>query len=134
MNVTKRVKLICCILASILWFLGFGVVLSTTESSFLFADNISSSTENTIRSDEQVVGETRVCTLSMLHQNMEILRGNTIDSMTRWKNREFLLFLVVGWFLQYLFYYQSEESKEDGQLFLCRSAIVDYIHLKDSGE
>lgn len=36
--------------------------------------------------------------------------------------------------LLYRSIYQSSESKEDGQLFSCRSVIIDYIHQKDSGE
>lgn len=134
MNITKSVKLICCILALVLCFLGFGVTMSITESSFLCAQKSGIFTETTICSDEDIIEEICVCTVSMLYQGMESIRGNVVGTITRWQNRQFLLLFVVGWFLQYLFYYQSEECKEDGQLFLCRSAIVDYIHLKDSGE
>jgi len=134
MNITKSVKLICCILALVLCFLGFGVTMSFTKSSFFCAQKSGSVTETAIRLDEDVMEEICVCTISMLNQDMKYIRGNVVGLITRWQNRQFLLFFVAGWFLQYLFYYQSEECKEDGQLFLCRSAIVDYIHLKDSGE
>lgn len=134
MNVAKRDKFICCILVSIVLFLGFGVAMSTTDSSCLYTSNSNITTESFLSSVEHNIAETRVCTVTMLNRGANIVCGNVNATMSRWQSRESLLFLVVGFFLQYLFSYQSAEMKEDGQLFLCRSAIVDYIHRKDSGE
>lgn len=132
MNVKVSGKIICCLIAVIVLFLGIGAEVSATDSSFSRAINETSTTNQTLRSTEGILDEAPICTLSMLQDGMRGIHGNMTSVMNRWQDRTIVLFLVVGSFLQFLFY-QSTESKEDGQLFLCRSVIVDYIHLKDSG-
>lgn len=133
MKVNVREKTICFILAIILFFLGMSVEISTADTSFSCSTNMKSTTESVIRSANYVEEET-VCTLNMLGNGCDFLRANMSSTITKGQYRAILSFLIVGSFLQYLFYYQSAESKEDGQLFLCRTVVVDYIHLKDSGE
>lgn len=133
MGAAKSERFICCLLAIVLLFLGISVEIRNVDASFLRAKNEIGTTETIICSADHVEEET-VCTLNMLTNGNDILRGNVTSSMVRGQYRAILSFLIVGSFLQYLFYYQTAESKEDGQLFLCRTVVVDYIHLKDSGE
>lgn len=131
MNAKMSRKILCCIVAVVLFILGISVEISAADSSFLDATNVTSTANQTLRSTEDIVEETPVCTPNMLQNSMNAIRGN-MTSATRWQDRTMVLFLIVVSVLQFLFY-QSTEAKEDGQLFLCRSVIVDYIHLKDSG-
>lgn len=133
MNVEMREKMICCMLAAILFFWGISAGSTAMNSSFSRLANLTGTTNETLCSVKYITEETSVCTPAMLSKSIQMIRGNSARTMIRWQDRTVLLFLA-GVFLQYLFYYQSAESKEDGQLFLCRSVIVDYIHLKDSGE
>lgn len=133
MSVAKNRKMICCLMAMILLFLGMSVELKSADTSFLCSKNHSCTTRTVIHAANYVEEKT-VCTLNMLTNGNDVLRGNMTSSVIRGQYRAILVFLIVGSFLQYLFYYQSAESKEDGQLFLCRTVVVDYIHLKDSGE
>lgn len=128
-------KLICMLIVIILFFRGIGVVSVTSGSSFSDSVNVSDIMSEVLYAVDYVVEEPVVCIPAMLSKGFSFsshiaVAGNTI----RWQNREVLLFLVVGVFLQYLFSYQSAEGREDGQLFLCRKMIVDYIHRMDSGE
>lgn len=152
--VTKKVgRIICCIFAVILSLLGIGVELTTTNTSNLCTLNsivservmmdaeLGTPTEARIYSVNQIVQESPVCTPRMLENRVELFRRNTGNSVHRGQCREAFLVLIVGMFLQYLLgrltqtdSYQIAESKEDGQLFLCRTAVVNYIHSKDSGE
>ena len=134
MTVNVREKTICFILAIILFFLGITVENSTVDTSFSRSKTEMGTTVSTLRSVKSVVEEETACTLNMIGNSSSFLRANMPNSITKGQYRAILSFLVVGSFLQYLFYYQSAESKEDGQLFLCRTVVVDYIHLKDSGE
>ncbi len=131
MNAEIKQKIICCVLATIIFLWGISVVVTTANSSFLSSINVKSTTNTILCSTDHIMKESVVCIPSMLNKSMDAIRSRAGGS---WQNKSVYLFLVVGCFLQYLFYYQSAESKEDGQLFLCRSVIVDYIHLKDSGE
>lgn len=133
MNVANVDKFICCMLATILLFMGIGVAMSANNSSSLCTENTTAFTDAVLSSVEYGIEEPTVCSLSMLNNSASIVQ-NSMTGMIRWQDRGILMFFIVGSFLQYLFYYQSAECKEDGQLFLCRSAVVDYIHLKDSGE
>lgn len=133
MGTVKGVKGLCCFLAVILLFLGMSVEVKNTNSSFLCSKTVIGGSRVTI-SMTDYMEEEPLCTLNMLTNGSEIFRSNISNSMVRGSHRARLLFFIVGSFLQYLFFYQSAESKEDGQLFLCRTVVVDYIHLKDSGE
>ncbi len=133
MGVAKREKIICCLIAIVLFFLGMSVDVNNADDSFLYSKNELKSAETTIRSVNHMEEET-VCTLNMIANRNDVFRSNIASFMVKGQYRAILSFLIVGSFLQYLFYYQSAESKEDGQLFLCRTVVVDYIHLKDSGE
>lgn len=134
MRVNAREKTICFVLAIILLFLGMSVEMSAFDTSFSRTTNMESTTESMIRSVDPVVDGETVCTLNMLGNSSDFLRLHMPSSITKGQYRAILSFLTVGSFLQYLFYYQTAESKEDGQLFSCRTVVVDYIHLKDSGE
>lgn len=146
-------RIICCVFAVILFFLGIGVEVTTTNSSFLCSQkaigststNNSESVANTLHAmiyaNRQIIEEAPVCTPSMLENRTEFLRANRLMSTLRRHSRVFFLILIAGIFLQYLLgrltqvnSYQGTECKEDGQLFLCRTVVVDYIHRKDSGE
>lgn len=142
MMIKTQERIICCVVAVILFILGIGVELATTDSSFLCTLNPMSTAEAVYALDasgeaqlyavHQTIQEAPVCTLSMLGKGMESFR---CVRMTQ------TITLLVGLFLQGLLgrlkqedSYQSAESREDGQLFLCRAVIVNYIHKKDSGE
>lgn len=133
MNVKMNGKIICCLIAVIVLFLGISTEVSVADSSFSRATNETSTTGQMIRSSEVVMEEAPVCTISMLQSGTKLIRSNMMNAMNRWQSRAMILFVVVGSILQFLFY-QSAESKEDGQLFLCRSVIVNYIHQKDNGK
>ena len=130
MYVVNDNKFICYVLAIIVLFVGIG---NTTNSSFLHAENTECGVLASICAVEEVE-DAPICTLSMLHGRSFFQKLGAPDSMMRWQNRINHIFPIMQCFLQDLFCYQKAESKEDGQLFLCRSAIIDYIHLKDSGE
>lgn len=134
MHEVSKKNFICCILAMTLVFLGISVAMPTSDSVYLRTTSLESASNSSFYSVNNTIEEPLVCTLTMLNHGFNVIRGNLNGSMIRWQDRDILLFLVVGCFLQYLFYYQSFESKEDGQLFSCRSLIVDYIHMRDSGE
>ena len=125
-------KYMCCLFAVILFFMGIGVEVSAVDSlssRTIFSDYSQSS----ISSTEEIVTNEMVCTTNMLRS--EIRAGRTVKTggIYQWQGRAVAVLFVVGNFLQFL-YYQSSEGKEDGQLFSSRTVIVDYIHLKDSGE
>lgn len=129
MVLKMRERVICCIVATILFFLGISVETTTVDSSFLGTTESAS-----MRSAEHIVNEADVCTPSMLTRGTTSIQRSLTNSVSKWQSRTVLIFLFAGVSLQYLLCYQSAQSKEDGRLFLCRSMIVDYIHLKDSGE
>ena len=133
MGAVKQKRLVCYILVIALLFLGVSVGEKYADASFVYPEN-EISTTGTIMSASSYVEKEDVCTLNMLSGSNSVLRSNFTDSMLRGSYRDILSLFIVGSFLQYLFYYQTAESKEDGQLFLCRTVVVDYIHLKDSGE
>ncbi len=156
MRTETKGRIVCYIFAVILFFLGIGVEITTTNSSFLCSLNVASTTDMTstvsaistgvtsnamLYSNNQVIEEVPVCTLGMLASRTEALRGNMSISVLRKQSRGAFFILIAGIFLQYLLgrliqegSYQGTESREDGQLFLCRTVVVDYIHRKDSGE
>ena len=74
MNVARGNKLVCCILASILIFVGVGVALSTSNSSFLRAENSHNTTHTNayIYSTGHDIEETVMCTLSMIHDGSSL--------------------------------------------------------------
>lgn len=132
MKVKMNGKSICCLLAVILFFMGIGVEVSAVDSlssRTIFSDY----GQSTIDSHEEVMVDSAVCTPNMLRSEMRLSRGSKLNNIVRWQMKSAVVFLVVGNLLQFLFY-QSLEGKEDGQLFACRTMIVDYIHLRDSGE
>lgn len=124
----NKQRIICCIIATILLFMGMCVETSATDSSFLCAKT---SSKAVIRSASYIADEAETCTTDMLSRVNSSVRSNASSTTARWQSRVILGVLFVGASLQYLLYYQSAECKEDGQLFLCRSVAVDYIHQKD---
>ena len=133
MRVTKYERMICCFIATIFLLMGVSAVFSVSNS-FSLRTNTDNTTVMYINSVQNEVQDEAICTLSMLANNSKIIRESMSNSMMRGQYRFVLSFFLIASSVQYLFYYQSEESKEDGQLFSCRTLIVDYIHLKDSGE
>lgn len=131
MSYTKD-KWISFILAMLICFLGIGVEMTTNNSS-LCTKNTADTSALSVYLEEDKLTEPLLGEFFITNHNVNA-KNFVSASNVRWQNRTYLLVLIVGSFLQYLFCYQSAECKEDGQLFLCRSAIVDYIHLKDSGE
>lgn len=129
MVLEMKERIICCIIAAILFFLGIGMEPSVSNSSILRANE-----SETIRSVEHIVNEAEVCPPSMLTNGATSIQRSLSIVGSRWQDRTLPIILFVGVCLQYLLCYQSEQCREDGQLFLCRSMVVDYIHLKDSGE
>ena len=132
MKVEWKERIICCLLAVILCFMGMCVETTTISSSvsYAFSEN-----ESTLQPVSYIVEEAASCTPNMLSKTNNIfVRNNTANSSNRWNSKAALVVLLAGAFLQDLFYYQNAQGREDGQLFLCRSVAVDYIHLKDSGE
>lgn len=134
MNGANIRNYICIVLAVACVFLGIGAAMPALDSASLCASNSEGALDSFLYSVNNTIEEPPVCTLTMLNHGADAIRGNMNGSFLRWQGRDVLLFLVVGCSLQYLFCYQSSESKEDGQLFSCRSLIVDYIHTRDSGE
>lgn len=126
-----REQIICCMMAAILLFMGMSVDAKAAKSSVYCG----TTEENAyLSSVSYIVEDVVICTPGMLiKNNILVARVNTAPSVLKW-NRMVPLIPILGTFLQYLFLYQKAESKEDAQLFLCRSLIIDYIHLKDSGE
>ena len=129
MSITKKTRYISFAIAIILLVLGIRLAMPETDSSFLCTKNTFDVT--TFQADN-LIKETPMCTVTMLNDGMSMMR-NVSTTITRWRDKAKVIFLLLGVFLQYRFY-QSTECKEDGQLFLCRTVVVDYIHLKDSGE
>jgi len=134
MNIEQREKIVCYILAVVLCLWGMSVAGPTANSSFSRVLNEVGAASATLSSVEHIVEADVVCIPNFMNKNSGVVRNNVSNSTIRWQDRGVLLFFVVGVFQQYLFYYQSAECKEDGRIFSCRTAIVDYIHLKDSGE
>ena len=125
-------RYISCIFAVILFFLGIGAEITAVDSLSLhaiFSDN----TQSAISSSEEIIENAMVCTTNMLRSEIRAGRTAKTGGIYQWQGKAVAVFLVVGNFLQFL-YYQSSEGKEDGQIFSSRTMVVDYIHLKDSGE
>lgn len=134
MKVKKWEKNICCILATILIFLGMSGEGTIADSFFSCAFNIAGNTETSIYAEDTGITVPAVCTISMLKSGSQTIRSAAGGYTYRWQNKLYFSVFCAAAYLLYRFMYQSAESKEDGQLFLCRSVIVDYIHQKDSGE
>ena len=115
-------KQICFIMVIVMFFVGMCLEMAETDSSFLYA-NLVNAEADAIEAENYVMDQETVFALDMMH--------NRILTICRGLGNTILFFSIVGISLQYLFYYQSSEIKEDGQLFLCRSVAVRYIHQKD---
>ena len=125
-------KYMCCLFAVILFFLGIAAEVFAVDSLPLHAI-FSDYSQSSISSTEEIVANDMVCTTNMLRSEIRVGRTVKTGGIYQWQGRTVAVLFVVGNFLQFL-YYQSSEGKEDGQLFACRTMIVDYIHLRDSGE
>lgn len=126
----KFEKQICFIIVFVMFFGGMCLEVIETDSSFLCANDLYAES-NAIEAESYVLEEASIFTLDMIHNGTSAICRGLGNSMMRWQGSAVLLFCIVGMFLQYLFYYQSCECKEDGQLLLCRSVAVKYIHQKD---
>lgn len=133
--IQAKEKLICCIIAVILFFSGMCLEVIETDSFFAYGMN---ETDATIYSADYIEDTLAICTVDMLRGGASVIRGSMSESDARWQSKVLLMSLFGGLFLQYLLgrlmqagAYQSEEFKEDGQLFLCWGVAVNYIHQKD---
>ena len=116
-----------------MFFTGMCLEMVQTDSSFLCAKKMNAET-GVLEADSLVMDEVSVFTLDMIHNSTSMIFRGMGNTMIKWQGSAVLLFSIVGTFLQYLFYYQSCECKEDGQLLLNRSIAVKYIHQKDGGK
>ena len=123
-------KQICIIIVIAMFFVGMCLEIAETDSSFLCAKNTYVEL-NAMEEENDVIDSTTVCTLDMIHNGTSSICRGLGNPVMRWQGSAVVLFCIVGMFLQYLFYYQSCECKEDGQLLLCRSVAVKYIHQQD---
>ena len=126
----KYEKLICLIIVIGMFFTGMCLEMVQTDSSFLCAKNMDAEA-SLIEADSLLMDEESVFTLDMIHNSTSAICRGMSNASIKWQGSAVLLFSIVGMFLQYLCYYQSCECKEDGQLLLCRSVAVKYIHQKD---
>ena len=122
-------KIICCILAIIMFLTGMCLDNIEIDSSFLCPN--STRQDTTLHSVDYILDDIGSCTLDMLNKGTISIRGTVSNSVNKWKDKSVLYALVVRTDLQELFYYQSSECNEDAQLLLCRSVAVNYIHRKD---
>lgn len=129
--VKEKERIICCVIAVILFFMGMCVETSTIESSFSDASN---ATTSTIRSASFIADEEESCTTDMLGKGTSTLRLNVGNYAGKGQSKAVFIFLIVGAILQYLLYYQRAEGRDENQFVLCRSVAVDYIHQKDGGK
>lgn len=129
--VKEKKRIICCVMAVILLFVGMCVETSTTDSSFLRASKEASST---IRSASYIAEEVESCTTDMLGKGTSTLRLNVGNHGSKGQGKAIFIFLIVGAILQDLLYYQRTEGQDERQFVLCRSVAVDYIHQKDGGK
>lgn len=129
----KYEKLICLIIVIGMFFTGMCLEMVQADSSFLCAKNIDAADEF-IEAESLVMEDMAVFTLNMIHNSTATICRGLEHSSLRWYGSAAVLFSIVGMFLHYLFYYQSCECKEDGQLLLNRSIAVKYIHQKDGGK
>ena len=132
MKVKMNGKSICCLLAVILFFMGIGAEITAVDSLSLHT-YFSNASQSAIGSSEEVSTDVLMCTPSMLRSEMRASRGYRAGSLLQWQAKSAAVLFVVGNLLKFQ-YYQSSEGKEDGQIFSSRTRIVDYIHLRDSGE
>lgn len=121
-------RFICCLWAAIMCFVGMCLDTTETDSSFSCTTRVSSAMMCSV---DYIEDDVDTCTLDMLNKSVISIRGNIANALNKWQNRAVLLFFIAGVALQYLFFYQSAECKEDGQLLLCRSVAINYIHQKD---
>ena len=133
MKVRKWQKNMCCILAIILFVLGMNGDVVSVDASFLRSSNSVGTTDASLLAVDIGIEDPDVCTLNMLRTGSQTFINFT-GGMGNWKNKVYLSAFFIGAYLLYLAIYQSAEIKEDGQLFLCRSVTINYIHQKDSGE
>lgn len=124
----KFEKQICMIIAVTMFFTG--MCLEMADSSFDVA-NRDAVADSAIVAENYVLDVSVPCTMDMIRSRISGICKIFENSVTSRQQNVTVVFCIVGMFLQYLFYYQSCESKEDAQLFLCRFVAVRYIHQKD---
>ena len=126
----KQEKLICIIIVIGMFFSGMCLEFTQIDSSFLCAKDMDAE-GSLLEEDSLLVSGASIFTLDMMRNSTSLICRELGNSSARHHGGIVLLFSVVGAFSQYLFFYQSCECKEDGQLLLCRSVAVKYIHQKD---
>ncbi len=133
MSTKKAIRYICCLLATILCFLGMSVELTNTDSTFLCALEYSNTSHISMISADTGVTENVECTLNMLKgsHSLQNAMSNTA-SKVRIRTFVYISFCIAT--VWYLSISQKTECKENFEHICCKSVAVDYIHRKDSGE
>lgn len=122
-------RLLCCVVAVILFFIGMCLETAETDSSFLYAKTMN--VESAISSVDYLVESTDSCTTEMIGKNNTIsLRGEMGRNAIRW-DRSILLSIIVGAILQYLLYLNSAVRGEKYAILHSETVAVNYIHHKD---
>ena len=134
MVIKRRKRYICLVMVFILFFLGMGIDVSNTDSSFSYNSSYINAQETYPQETEVSVFSPAICTLNMIRGGSQSLYNVSNSAIIRYHNKVYFSAFFLIAYLLYRSIYQSSECKEDGQLFLCRSVIIDYIHQKDSGE
>ncbi len=125
-DIQKRI--LCCLTALIILFAGLPLEMEQMDPFAFCTQNSSSSYVEPV---SYIANDQPLVTLSMLKQ--PLLTARVVESHfgTRLVTRLILQAVSVDTLRHILSFYQYEETKEDGQLFLCRCVAIDFIHLMD---
>ncbi len=123
-------KLICCIIAAILLFMGMCQDIAETDSSFLCTDLEYANTA--ISSVDCITESADSCTSEMIGKNnsMWSLHGEFVRNVIRW-DKSVLLSMIAGALLQYLLYFYSIINGQCYEILHSGTVAVNYIHHKD---
>lgn len=123
-------RIICCITAIILFFMG--MCLDTTEADSSFSRANAGHTGATLSSVEYRIESTDSCTNEMIGKkgSMSSIRSELGRNTIRW-DRSILLSIIVGAILQYLLYFHSSAYGGYYEILRSSTVAINYIHHKD---
>ena len=121
MIVENTKRYICCLLATIILFLGICLNIMETDSFFLCDSTVSTGTQ--ISAVDVIIDDETPCTSEMLGRNRSI--------QFRGQYRTVLLSLFVGITLQCLFLLQGTEQYEFVEMVHSDAVTIAYIHRTD---
>ncbi len=125
-DVQKRI--LCCLTALIILFAGLPLEMEQMDS---FAFCTQNSSNSYVEPVSYIADDEPVVTLSMLKQPVLTSRVVEMRLATKLVTRLIFQAISMDTLRHILSFYQYEETKEDGQLFLCRCVAIDFIHLMD---